>query len=279
MAKVEITKSDLNSVYARSFLLQISINYERFQALGYLFAISKVLKKLHGDKPEVLKRAMKRHLEMFNTMPYLSQPIMGTSVAVEEQIANVENEDDIFELEESVRNIKVGLMGPFAGIGDAIGWMTIRPIVGAIGAAMALDGNVFGPIFFYVSWNIFNIVFKFVGLRVGYSQGTNILGDIKNSNIIEKLSNGASVLGLMVLGVLVAKWINFTTILQVSIDGPDGPVVTSIQKVLDDVIPGLLSLGLTMFLVWLMRRKWSSLKTIGLIFVLAFVLFALKISK
>ena len=278
MAKVQITKSDLHSVYLRSMLLQISINYERFQAIGYLFSLAKVLKKLHGDNKERLTRAMQRHLEMFNTMPYLSQPIMGTSVAIEEQIANTEDEETVFELEESVRNVKVGLMGPLAGIGDSIGWMTMRPILASIGAAMALDGLVIGPIFFYVVWNIFNIVFKYAGLMVGYNQGTKILSDIKTTNIIEKVTNGASVLGLMVLGVLVAKWINVRTLLEIVVEGPDGPVITNIQSVLDGLIPGLLGLGLTMFLVWLLRRKWTSLKVIGLIFILAFVFSFLKIA-
>ena len=278
MAKVEITKSDLHSVYLRSMLLQISINYERFQAIGYLFALSKVLKKLYADDKEKLARAMIRHLEMFNTMPYLSQPIMGTSVAIEEQNANTDDPDMVFELEESVRNVKVGLMGPFAGIGDSIGWMTMMPILASIGAAMALEGSIIGPIFVYISWNIFNVVFKYAGLMIGYSQGTKILADIRNTNIIEKISNGASVLGLMVLGVLVAQWINVTTLLEVTVNGPDGPVVTSIQEVLDGLIPGLLGLGLTMFLVWLLRRKWTSLKVIGLIFVIALVFSVLKIA-
>ena len=278
MAKVEITKSDLHSVYLRSFLLQISINYERFQALGYTYALLKVLKKLYGDDKEKAARAMARHLEMFNTMPYLSQPIMGTSVAIEEQAANAENEDDMFELEESVRNVKVGLMGPFAGIGDSIGWMTIRPILASIGAAMALEGSIIGPIFFFVAWNIFNMVFKYAGLMLGYNQGSRILSSLKSTNVLDKVTNGASVLGLMVLGMLVAKWINVKTILEATVQGPDGPIVTSIQEVLDGLIPGLLGLGLTMSLVWLMRKKWTSLQVIGLVFVIALVLSVLKIA-
>ena len=174
-------------------------------------------------------------------------------------------------------NINVGLMGPFAGIGDSLGWGTVRPVLASVGAAMALGGSVLGPIFFLVMWNLFNFSFRYFTLIYGYNKGTSMMRDIKNSNI-EKISTGASILGLMVLGVLVASWINIKTVLELTVQGPDGPVVTNIQAVLDGLIPGLLGLGLTMLLVAMMRRKWTTTKLIGLIFVAAFVLYFFKIA-
>ncbi len=272
MAKVTINKSDINSVYWRSFYDMASINYERFQSLGYLFSLQKVLKKLYGDDKEKMTRACQRHLEMFNTMPLFIPMILGTTLAIEEQVANAEPGVDTSELEESVNNIKIGLMGPFAGIGDSLGWATIRPILASIGAAMALEGSIIGPIFFLVTWNIFNFGFRYVTLKIGYEQGTNILSDMKTTNIVDKISTGASVMGLTVLGVLVASWVNFKTKLEVVVDSPDGPVITNIQAVLDGLIPGLLGLGLTMLLVWLMKKKFTTIKLIGLIFLAALVL-------
>ena len=278
MAKVTINKSDLHSAYWRSFFDMASINYERFQTLGYLFSIQKVLKKLYADDHEKMTRACLRHMEMFNTMPLFIPMILGTTIAIEEKIANAEKGEDTEELENSVNNIKVGLMGPFAGIGDSLGWATIRPILASIGAAMALDGSAIGPIFFLVAWNLFNFGFRYFTLFVGYNQGANILADMKATNIVDKLSTGASVLGLMVLGVLVAQWINVKTVLEIVVEGPDGPVITNIQAVLDGLIPGLLGLGTTMFCVWLMKKRWTTLMIIGLIFGASFVLYALKIA-
>ena len=279
MSRVEITKSDLHSAFWRIFFDQSSINYERFQSLGYLFALKKVLKKLYAHDKDALARACQRHLEMFNTMPLLINTILGTTIAVEERIANAEVGEDTTELEASVNNIKVGLMGPLAGIGDSLGWGTVRPIFASIGAGMALEGSILGPIIFFVFWNVFNFSVRYYGLMLGYKQGTGILADMKSSNIVEKLSNGASVLGLMVLGVLVAQWINITTILEVRVEGPDGPVITNIQEVLNGLIPGLLGLGLTMLLVWLMKKKWTTNRLILLIFASAFVLYILNIAR
>jgi len=274
----KITKADLHSAYWRSFFDMASINYERFQTLGYLFSLQKVLKKLYADDKEGLTRACVRHMEMFNTMPLFIPSILGTTIAIEEKVANMEEGEDSSELEESINNIKIGLMGPFAGIGDSLGWGTVRPVLASVGAAMALGGSFLGPIFFLVMWNIFNFSFRYYTLMYGYNKGTSMLRDIKSSNIIEKISTGASILGLMVLGVLVASWINIKTVLELTVQGPDGPVITNLQAVLDGIIPGLLGLGLTMLLVAMMRRKWTTTKLIGLIFVAAFVLYALKIA-
>jgi len=273
MAKVTIDKSDLHSAYWRSFFDMASINYERFQTLGYLFSLQKVLKKLYADDKEALTRACLRHMEMFNTMPLFIPIILGTTIAIEEKVANAEKGEDTSDLEESVNNIKVGLMGPFAGIGDSIGWATIRPILASIGAAMALQGSIIGPVFFLTGWNVFNFAFRYYTLLIGYRQGTNILADMRVSGIVDKLSNGASVLGLMVLGVLVAQWINVRTGLEIVVKAPDGDIVTNLQNVLDnDLIPGLLGLGLTMLIVALMKQRWTTTKLIGLIFGVALVI-------
>jgi PTS system mannose-specific IID component len=278
MSQVKITKSDLHSAYWRSFFDMASINYERFQTLGYLFSLQKVLKKLYADDKEGLTRACVRHMEMFNTMPLFIPSILGTTIAIEEKVANSEEGEDTAELEESINNIKVGLMGPFAGIGDSLGWGTVRPVLASVGAAMALGGSVLGPIFFLVMWNLFNFSFRYFTLIYGYNKGTSMMRDIKTSNIIEKISTGASILGLMVLGVLVASWINIKTVLELTVEGPDGPVVTNIQAVLDGLIPGLLGLGLTMLLVAMMRRKWTTTRLIVLIFVASLILFLAKIA-
>ncbi|MCI8271343.1 MAG: PTS system mannose/fructose/sorbose family transporter subunit IID, partial [Erysipelotrichaceae bacterium] len=82
-----ITKKDLNRVFRRGFGMQFSWNYERMQALGYCWSILPALKKIYKDDPEALKAAVIRNLEFFNTHPYMAMPIMGTSLAMEEKMA------------------------------------------------------------------------------------------------------------------------------------------------------------------------------------------------
>lgn len=263
---VKITKSDLNKVYWRSMFEMASINYERFQALGFLHSMTPIIKKLYPDE-ERRKKAMKRHMEMYNSHPWMIEPILGTTIALEEQNAKgVDTED-------AINNVKVGLMGPFAGIGDSLFWGTIRPILAGIGAALALQGSILGPIIFLLAWNILNFGFRWYSLNYGYNVGMKMLKDMKKNNIVQKISEGAAVLGLMVLGVLVAQWINVKTGLQFTA----GDKVFKVQEILDSILPSMLPLISTLILVKLLRKKITPNKLILGIFVVALILSALKI--
>ena len=57
-----ITKKDFNGVFWRSFTLLGSFNYERMEALGFLYAIAPVLKKIYKDDEQALKESMHRHM-------------------------------------------------------------------------------------------------------------------------------------------------------------------------------------------------------------------------
>lgn len=83
--------------------------------------------------------ALQRHLVFFNVHPYLVSPILGVTLALEEDKANGAKVED-----EAIQGVKVGMMGYLAGVGDPVFWYTVRPIVGALGASMAIQGNVLG---------------------------------------------------------------------------------------------------------------------------------------
>lgn len=250
----------------RSFFEDSTSNYERFQALGFLYAIDPALKKLYPDNERYVKAA-KRHMEMYNSTEYMINPILGTTIALEEKIANMEGEDTS-ELEKSVNSVKVGLMGPLAGIGDSLIYATIRPIIAAVCAGLALAGSGVGPVLFLVMFNILMVGFRFFSTSFGYKKGASMMRSLRETNIIQKLSEGASVLGLMVLGCLVAQWVSFSISKSVVISGAE----INIQALLDSVIPGLLPLGLTMLLVFLLNKKISTGWLVAFVFALALVL-------
>ncbi|MGB9780844.1 PTS system mannose/fructose/sorbose family transporter subunit IID [Caldanaerobacter sp.] len=262
----KITKDDLKKVFWRSLFDMASINYERFQALGFLFSMSPIIKKLYSDD-EQRQRAMKRHLEMYNSHPWMMNPILGVTIALEEQNAKTGS------LEGTINNVKVGLMGPFAGIGDSLIWGTLRPLLAGIGAAFALQGSILGPIIFLLAWNIINFSFRWYSLLYGYNAGMRILKDIKETNIVQKIAESSSVLGLMVLGVLVAQWVNVKTGLALTV----GDKVLKVQEMLDDIMPSMLPLITTFVLVWFLRKRVTPNKLIIGIFVVALVLSLFKI--
>lgn len=127
--KIQLTKADRKKVCFRHQFLQGSWNYERMQNGGWCFAMIPAIKKLYTSKDDQIA-ALKRHLEFYNTHPYVSAPVIGVTLALEEERANGAPIDDV-----AIQGVKVGMMGPLAGVGDPVFWFTLRPILGALGAS------------------------------------------------------------------------------------------------------------------------------------------------
>ncbi len=145
----KLTQSDIRGVFLRSNLFRGSWNFERMQALGFCFSMVPAIRRLYPENNEARKQAIRRHLEFFNTQPFVAAPILGVTTALEEQRANGAEIDD-----GAINGIKVGLMGPLAGVGDPIFWGTVRPVFAALGAGIAMSGSLLGPLLFFILFNL-----------------------------------------------------------------------------------------------------------------------------
>ncbi|HHL3211748.1 TPA: PTS mannose transporter subunit IID [Providencia stuartii] len=252
----KLTQSDIRGVFLRSNLLQGSWNFERMQALGFCYSMVPVIRRLYPENNDERKQAIKRHLEFFNTHPYVAAPVLGVTMAMEEQRANGADIDD-----GAINGIKVGLMGPLVGVGDPIFWGTVRPVFAALGAGIAMTGNLLGPILFFVLFNLVRLLTLYYGVAYGYKKGVDIVQDI-GGGFLQKLTEGASILGLFVMGALVNKWTKVNIPVVVSnIENPTTKVmeIKTIQDILNDLMPGLVPLLLTFACMWLLRRKVNPL--------------------
>lgn len=296
MAKeLKLTKKDRISVWLRSFFLQGSWNYERMQNGGWAFAMIPAIKRLYKTKEEQAA-ALKRHLEFFNTHPYVASPILGVTLVLEEERANgVEVEDA------TIQGVKVGMMGPLAGIGDPVFWFTVRPILGALAASLAMNGSIIGPIIFFFAWNIIRMAFMWYTQELGYKAGSRITDDL-SGGLLQDITKGASILGMFILGSLVNRWVSVSfapTVSKVTLSegayidwsslpaGAEGikqallqqaaglsltsEKVTTLQNNLDSLIPGLAGLLLTLLCMWLLKKKVSPIVIILGLFVVGIV--------
>lgn len=75
--KIQLTKADRKKVCFRHQFLQGSWNYERMQNGGWCFAMIPAIKKLYTSKDDQIS-ALKRHLEFYNTHPYVSAPSLAS---------------------------------------------------------------------------------------------------------------------------------------------------------------------------------------------------------
>ena len=277
--KIKLTKADRRSVMLRSQFLQGSWNYERMQNGGWAYSLIPALKKLYPNKDDA-SAALKRHLEFFNTHPYIAAPILGVTLALEEERANGAQIDDA-----AIQGVKVGMMGPLAGIGDPVFWFTVRPILGAIAASLATGGSVIAPLFFFFVWNIVRVAFLWYTQEFGYQKGSEITKEL-SGGILQTITKGASILGMFVMGILVQRWTNINFPMVISkvkmADGafikfPQGTVngaqlqevltaknkgvalssdkVTTLQDNLNQLVPGFAALLLTFLCMWLLKKK------------------------
>lgn len=254
LKKVEpLTKRDILSTYFRSTFMLGSYNFERMQAIGFCVTMIPAIKRFYHKK-EDQAAALKRHLEFFNTTPWPASAIFGVTAAMEQKKAEGGDID-----EAAITNVKIGLMGPLAGIGDPIFWGTARPILAALGASLALSGSILGPLLFFFGINIIRFLTRWYGFKIGYRQGTDIVQDVAG-NRLKKLTQMASVLGLFVMGSLVSKWTTIKMpLVLVSYKNAGHLTTTSLQGILDSLLPGLVALLMTFGCMWLLKRKVNAI--------------------
>jgi len=271
MSEKKLTKSDRVNMFLRTNLQQASFNFERMHGLGFAFDMVPAIKRLY-DKKEDQVAALKRHLTFFNVTPGAVGPVLGVTAALEEAKANGAEID-----ESTIGSIKIGLMGPFCGVGDPIFWGTLRPITAAIGASLAMGGSVLGPILFFLAFNIVRMAALYFGLEFGYKRGLDFVHNLAG-NMVQKITEGASILGLFVMGALVSKWTTINIPLVVSKVTTDGATtITTVQDILDQLLPGILGLLLTLLVSKLLKKNISAIKIIFLLFAVGIVGYGLGI--
>ncbi len=255
----KLTKKDIIKSFANWFFFaESNYNYERLQATGFAHAMVPIIQRLYKSKDDQID-AIKRHLAFFNTEPICGSVIHGITIAMEEQKANNEPITS-----EGINAIKTGLMGPLAGIGDTLTQGIITPILLAmcIGITTSGNGNIAGPIIYLIAQYGIMFALSFSLWMNGYKYGKKVVEEILDGGIINKVIEGASILGTLVMGGLVGTFVSLQTTLSLSI----GETAFSLQENLfDKIMPGLLPLLLTIAVYKMVKKGKSPLKIMGLL--------------
>lgn len=237
----------IRSLAWRGLLLQGGFNYERFQNLGFWWMLRPLLDKLYPNRDDRAS-AYTRHLTYFNTNPWVVGPIAGVVASMEEKRAR----GDESVADETITSVKVGLMAPLSGIGDSLVFGTIRPILAAVCAALAISGNVLGPVIFLLGLLATQIAMRAWGTSIGYRAGTKFLAQVGGAQL-DKVKEGATIAGLAVTGALVATLLPITTPFTYE----NGDASIALQDQLDAILPGLLPLAASLAVFWLIRKRVS----------------------
>ncbi|WP_294562750.1 PTS system mannose/fructose/sorbose family transporter subunit IID [uncultured Traorella sp.] len=242
----KLTKKDLAKIYWRSCQLDMSWDYERQQHIAYSYGISSAIDKIYKNDPEKKKRALQRGLDFMACTPQIVPFIMGIDVALNEENVNTDTFD-----ESIITSIKTSLMGPMAGIGDSLIPATLRIIATGIGISFSMAGNPLGPILFLLTFNIPCYFIRYYSLKFGYKFGTKLITSMANTNIMDTVSYSAAIVGLMVVGGMIYSQIWLDLPIMVGSGDFAQPLVTY----LDQIMPGLIQLGLFGLMYYLLGKK------------------------
>jgi fructoselysine and glucoselysine-specific PTS system IID component len=221
-----------------------------------------IIRRLYENK-EDRAAALKRHLEFMSVTPHISTLLVGISGAMEEE--NAKNPD--FD-ENSINAVKSSLMGPMAGVGDSFFWGTLLLIAAGVGVSLASQGNIMGPILFFLIINIPHFILRYLCLDKGFKYGTQFFKDISSGGIITKITEAATMLGLMVIGGMTAANVNFNLAINVG----SGDWAEPLQNYLDEIMPGLLPAALFGIMYWLLGKKVKTTTILIAVMVICIIL-------
>ncbi|MDN6967165.1 PTS system mannose/fructose/sorbose family transporter subunit IID [Oenococcus sp. UCMA 17063] len=236
---------------------------EHMQTFGYMASMLPIIKKLYPKHEDQVK-AIHAYTAFFNTNPMLGSVIIGTTASMEEARSSGKDIDG-----ETINDMRAGLMGPIAGIGDSLIDGTLIPILLGISLGMSSGGSPIGAIFYIIAW----VLIAYFGQRFLYFRGYK-LGDTAVSFLVGKqgaaIRHAIGVVGSMVVGGVLATWVSVTTSLKLT--GANGKVFLNLQSKLDSIYPGLLTVAVTLFCWWLMSKKHlSAIWTMVLLVVISFI--------
>ena len=186
-------KSTLLNIFLRALLIHAALNFRRMQNLGFAYAIIPLIRERKLTGPEA-REMLTRHLQMFNTHPYLSTPIIGSIVRMEEE---AESPIDIA----AVSTVKQSLMGPYAAIGDTFFWGALRPCAAIVAAVFAFEGWIIAPLIFMLLYTPAHFGVRIAGFVEGYCKGKRGIEFIRRLN----MPRFAGLIRWMSLGILAAS--------------------------------------------------------------------------
>ena len=192
----------LRKIWLRQFLLQGCWNYEGMQNVGFAYCMLPALREQYKGRPEELIRALKRHLEFFNTHPAMAGVVLGASVRLEERVAEGEADP------RAIGTFKVGLMGSLGAIGDSYFWGALKPMAAAAGAILSLVHPLLGIAALLLLYNVSHLAIRYRGFVAGTEGEERAARFLRGEGLARKTEDRklvAAILGGAYAGVIGSR--------------------------------------------------------------------------
>jgi PTS system mannose-specific IID component len=153
----------------RALALQASWNPQRMQNLGLLAVLVPWLRS-RGCGVEERRRFARRHYEFFNTNPYLANFVIGGILRLESE-GSTSNGISA----PTMRTFRNSLAPSFAGLGDQLFWLGLRPGVLLLAALFAFFGSPGGALAVVAAFTLGQLELRRRALQSGYARGFEIV--------------------------------------------------------------------------------------------------------
>lgn len=258
-----LTRKDLKQVLTRYVLArQTCFNYETMQSGPWVWSMHPAMKKLYPDD-EILAEKYKSYFKFFNCHPWFGQLILMADLAIES--TREENAT------ETALDVRTSLMGPLAGLGDAIVWTLLPTVLGAIAGYQAQNGSLVGVLLAIAINIVLWMMFWKLAFPV-YEKGVSFI--TAKSGSLHNLTEVCSILGIIVMGAMIAS----TVKVNIALSWTVGDLTQNLGDLLDKIIPCFGNVVTTAVLYWALgKKKVKSSTLIWIVVIVALVLGALGI--
>ena len=272
MTKIEMTADDkklTKHLFWRNMWLGFCMSYTRQQGVAWDWVHEKAYRKIYKDDDQFWE-AMKRNMEFYNTTPNMNGLASGLAISMEQE--NAKAPKGTFDTA-GISGMKIGLMGPLAGIGDTFFSGVWALIIMGIAISFAKTGNLVVAALPLLAL-IPNILVRWYGEKFGYKLGSQYIAKAVQNGVMTMFTKAASIVGVTVVGGMIATLVKVPVVLKGKINGSE----LVLQKILDQILPGMLPLLLAVGCFVLLRKNVSPVKVLIGVVVLGFALTFLGIT-
>ena len=261
-----LTDNDLRlSLLLWIFFHDAGQNFERGQNMGLAAALAPVVTRLYTSAQD-RAACLRRHLTLFSTEFSVGAGLVGATAALEERRASGDSISDA-----EFVGAKTGMMAGLGVIGDALIGGVITALGIALGAALAQQHSLLGPILFIVFETCIVLSVAYLSFYLGYNSLRRLESWAKSNDWLRAGLFGALRLGAFLLGALVIRFvpIQFPAAAVIRISAAQIPLQSVL---LDSVMPGMAPLVITLSLWWLLRfRNTNPMVLLGILILLAII--------
>lgn len=272
----EKQKGIIRRLFTRVWWLMFCTSYTKQQGTTTVWVLEPFLADIYGKGTDEYYDALQRHQNFFNTTPMFASFIFAIVISMEYERKAALDRGEEYD-DSSIEAIKVALMGPIAGIGDSIQLSVLRVIATGVAIDFSQQGSWLGPILYALIYNVPDQIIHWYCGSLGMKLGTGFVTEAMESGKMAAFTKGFTVLGMIMVGAMTAKFVTVTTTLKIATGG----ATFNLQSTLDSIMPGLVPLAITLGCFAYVRKstnKNSAMIALGVIILACVVLTLLGVT-